>query len=357
MKEYLMRVRTTIGFIAYVTITGTVLLNCSTASARTDEGYTDQIFLTNGDRITGNIKELDRGKLRLRTLTMDTVYLNWVDIESIDSPKYLRIERTDGTFNYGRLQGKEGGDGLDIMDNGRVVSAPKDTVATVRPLKVDESFWAQLEGSIKAGIDYRQATDILNTNLASDILFREIGYEVGLNLQWAETMRNEGNTSSRADFYLDYTRFRPNRWFWKATGGLERNDELGLKIRALGGGSIGKYFLQTSTMRWEVNAGIAVNIEERTNDERINSAEGMIRSSFDIFILSTPVTRLTAAANVFPSLTESGRVRANTSLTFRNEFVRDFFWDLQFYSSYDNRPVGGNEQRDYGLITSLGASF
>lgn len=343
--------------ITHLAVSGTVLLTCSTANALSDGNYTDKIFLTNGDRITGNIKELDRGKLRLRTTTMDTVYLNWVDIESIDSPKYLRIERTDGTFNYGRLQGLENGEGLGIMDNGRVVSAPKDTVATVRPLKVDESFWARLEGDIKAGIDYRQATDLLNTNLASNILLRELGYEVGLNLQWAETKKNEGNTSSRADMFLDYTRFRPNRWFWKATGGLERNDELGLRIRTLGGASVGKYFVQSSTMRWEVNAGLAINIEERTNNKRINSAEGMIRSSFDIFILSTPVTRLTAAANVFPSLTESGRVRANTSLTFRNEFVRDFFWDLQFYSSYDNRPVGGNEQRDYGLITSLGASF
>jgi hypothetical protein len=63
--------------------------------------YTDRIHLRNGDVITGNIKELDRGKLRFKTRTMDTVFINWVNIESIDSDKYLRVERVDGTFNYG----------------------------------------------------------------------------------------------------------------------------------------------------------------------------------------------------------------------------------------------------------------
>lgn len=346
-----------VSLLAYILSGCSLLLAWTTSNALTGGSYTDKIFLTNGDRITGNIKELDRGKLRVSTETMDTVYLNWVDIESIDSQKYLRIGRTDGTFNYGRLQKTEDGSGLAIMDNGRIVSAPNATVATVKRLRVTESFWAKLEGDIKAGVDYRQATDILNTNLASNVRLRQEDYEIGLSLSWNETRRNEGNTSSRAETSLEYTRIQRNRWFWKAIGGFERNDELGLALRMLGGGSIGKYFLQTSSMRWEVNAGLAVNIEERTNNERINSAEGMIRSSFDVFIHSIPITRLTAAANVFPSLTESGRVRANTSLTLRNELVRDVFWDLQFYSSYDNRPVGGNEERDYGLITSLGASF
>ena len=39
---------------------------------KTLEEYDDKVYLKNGDRITGNIKELDRGKLRVKTITMDT---------------------------------------------------------------------------------------------------------------------------------------------------------------------------------------------------------------------------------------------------------------------------------------------
>jgi hypothetical protein len=37
--------------------------------------------------------------------------------------------------------------------------------------------------------------------------------------------------------------------------------------------------------------------------------------------------------------------------------VRDFFWELAFYSNYDNQPAEGAEKDDYGIITSIGASF
>ena len=52
------------------------------ATAQIDDsgGYSDRIHLKNGDAITGNMKELDRGKLRVKTRTMDDIYINWVYI-------------------------------------------------------------------------------------------------------------------------------------------------------------------------------------------------------------------------------------------------------------------------------------
>ena len=83
----------------------------------------------------------------------------------------------------------------------------------------------------------------------------------------------------------------------------------------------------------------------------------MIRSSFDLFKLNIPTTRLSANINVFPGITESGRLRVNTDISLRNEIVRDLFWDLSFYSTYDNQPAKGAASEDYGIVTSIGASF
>ena len=41
----------------------------------TKDEYSDKVYLKNGDRVSGNIKDLDRGKLRIKTTTMDTVYV------------------------------------------------------------------------------------------------------------------------------------------------------------------------------------------------------------------------------------------------------------------------------------------
>ena len=44
---------------------------------------TDVVILKNGDRITGEIKKLDRGKLKLKTDDMSTVYIE-LDLDRAD---------------------------------------------------------------------------------------------------------------------------------------------------------------------------------------------------------------------------------------------------------------------------------
>jgi Protein of unknown function, DUF481 len=329
----------------------------SPAQAQTRETFSDKVFLKNGDRVTGTIKELDRGKLRVKTTTMDTVLLNWVDVESIQSTTFLRVAKTDGSFTYGRVQKSDRAENMSILAAGELVEIPVFDIASMKPIRVDESFWHRLEGDVSAGIDYKKASDILLVNVASQVRLLEEKYEIEFELNWNETQRTEDNDSSRAELSGDYTRFLGNRWFWKASGGFERNQELGIDLRTIVAGSAGKYFLQTPTMRFEVNAGLAVSSENRTDDTTQEGVEGMIRSSFDLFKLNIPMTRLSANVNIFPGITESSRLRVNTNITLRNEIVRDFFWDLSFYSNYDNQPADGAEKEDFGIITSLGATF
>jgi len=328
------------------------------ASAQLDDvgSYTDRIHLTNGDVITGNIKQLDRGKLRIKTLTMDTVFINWVDIETIDSDKYLRIERTDGTFTSGIIRKSDLANELVIEDRGKDVGVPILAVSTIQPIRVQESFWRRLEGDLSAGIDYKKASDILLINMSTNLRFKEEKYELAFNANWNETSRTKDNNSSRADLSTTYTRFLKDRWFWKASGGLERNEELGLNLRTIVGATAGKYLIQNSKLRLELSAGLAENWEDRADGTAIGT-EGLIRTSLDIFKYTLPITRLSASISVFPGITESGRMRINSEINLRNEIVRSVFWDLTFYSTFDNRPPENSAEEDFGIVTSIGASF
>ena len=288
---------------------------------------------------------------------MDTVYLDWVDIHSIESDTYLRIAKTDGSFLYGRVQKSDRQRYVQLMDGDQVVSIPTLDIVSMKPIRVDKSWLSRLEGDVSAGVDYKKASDILLVNVASNVRLREEKYEIAFGLNWNETHRTETNNSSRAELSADYSKFLGNRWFWKASAGFERNQELGIDLRTLLAGSAGRYFVQTSTMRFEVNAGLAASRENGTDGTKRESLEGLIRSSFDVFKLDIPITRLTANVNVFPGITESGRIRVNTDITLRNELIRDFFWDLSFYSSYDNQPTEGGRKDDYGVVSSIGATF
>ena len=329
------------------------------ASAQLDDlsAYTDRIHLKNGDVITGDIKELDRGKLRLKTLTMDTVLVNWVDVESVESNKYLRIGKADGTFTSGTIKKSDIANELIVEDRGQEVEVPVLAASTIQPIRVQQSFWRRLEGDLSAGIDYKKASDILLVNLSTNVRFKEETYEIAVGANWNETSRTEDNDSSRADLSTTYTRFLKDRWFWKGSVGFERNEELGLNMRALVGATAGRYLIQSPTLRFELNAGLAENWEDRTDGTTTASTEGLIRSSLDIFKHTLPVTRLSASINIFPGITESGRMRVNTNVSLRNEIVRSLFWDLSLYHTFDNRPPEDAAEEDYGIVTSIGASF
>jgi putative salt-induced outer membrane protein YdiY len=288
---------------------------------------------------------------------MNTVYLHWVDVQSVDSTTYLRVEVTDGSIKYGRLQKADKVASVRVFDGKESSEIPALQIAGLHPLRVDKTFLQKLEGDISAGVDYRQASKILLANVASSLRLREEQHEIELGLNWNQTQRNEGNNNSRADLSGEYTRILEDRYFWTAIGAFERNEELGLDLRSLLGGTGGRSLVQTDKTHFRVDGGLAISSENRTGGKTQDSLEGVIRSSFDYFILSTPMTRLSADVSIFPGITESGRIRVNTNVKLRNEFVTDFFWDLSFYSNYDNQPPKGADETDYGVVTSLGAAF
>ena len=50
--------------------------------------------------------------------------------------------------------------------------------------------------------------------------------------------------------------------------------------------------------------------------------------------------------------------RLEQILSFRREFIKDLFWELGTYVSYDSRPPeSANSSVDYGIVSSLGYSF
>ena len=57
---------------------------------------TDIVMLLNGDRITGEVKELAYGQLKFATEDMGTLYIEWTKIASLTTTRTLQVEMLDG---------------------------------------------------------------------------------------------------------------------------------------------------------------------------------------------------------------------------------------------------------------------
>ena len=72
---------------------------CADAQAQ----RTDVVTLRNGDRITGEIITLNRGRLEFKTDDAGTLYLEWDKLASVVAARLFEIEIEDGTQYLGSL--------------------------------------------------------------------------------------------------------------------------------------------------------------------------------------------------------------------------------------------------------------
>ena len=320
---------------------------------------TDVVVMTNGDKITGEIKSLEYNRLKLSTYHMGTIYIEWDKIASLESDQYLLLERTDGTRYYGQL---EAGDDQSKLLVKRDVDNPaqpvdKGLIVRAQPI-LGGDIIDRLDGYISAGLDAAKASSRSSIDFAGGLSSRTRKREWAVDGSVNLTDDSAGDTSERYQLQGDYRQFIKARDFYLGFAGLERNTELDLNLRTTAGGGYGRYFVQNNHSEWVGGLGLAYSHENYLGGETVDSVEGVITTSFKVFRYDFPETDIGGTLTLLPSLTQSGRYRAEGDLRAKYEFVDDLYFELKVYGSYDSKsPLADSEQSDYGLTTSLGYSF
>lgn len=332
------------------------LLYLLSAPALADK--TDVIYMRNGDRVTCEIKRLERGQLQVSTDGMGTVHIEWDDIAQIVSKETYIVELADGERVQGTLT-------MPFDDGTLLVTGEEDSrrlamidIVWLDPLKLDSNVLKRWDGSISAGFDTRKADDITSLTAAFDARRRTEKFQLDLDGSWYSRSQDEAEDTIRATFGAVYRRLLPERRYWALIGSLERNDELGIDLRTLGGAGFGRFLQQTGHHLWAATAGVVVNREQRAGSESSETnIEALLSTDFEFYTYDTPKTTFGTSLALFPSLTESGRMRANLDVYLRRELITDLFLELSLYDTWDSEPPEEGEENDYGIVTSLGYSF
>ena len=239
---------------------------------------------------------------------------------------------------------------------------------------MEDTFWSRLQGSLSFGYSFTKASNVAQGNLGLRATHRtEIrSFSLAGSTIITSDQEDEGTQRSNLDFSM--SRFRANRWFNSYLIGFESNDELGLDLRSSIGVGFGRYLIQTNNSELALLGGLVGTAESlQLNDEDAastqpvpsepsvssqESLEGLLGLEYSRYVYDHPAVDLSARLKAFPSITDSGRTRAQLDLSLRWEVITDLFWDVSYYNSYDSDPPSASESTsDYGVITSIGYSF
>ncbi len=345
---------------------GGILILCAltSASPALAREKTDVIVLSNGDRVTGEIKTLEYGILQLSTDNMGTLSIEWNAIRSIDTDFTFDVERAGGRRYAGVIGTSEDGQNLVVRGAGSEDAIP--LTAVTRVAELETGFWQRVSGSFSLGYNYTKSTGIRTSSLSVSSQYRGERIWSTVDISAIDTSSDETESSARESL-SSTVQFRTERpAFLLLLNSIERNDELGIDRRLQSGAAMARYFLQDSDSELMALAGIVANQEwtssqdpnQTLEDDDRASLEGVLGAQWRIFRFNDPEISLSSSAYVYPSITESGRRRGNIDLSLRREIISDLFFDISFYESYDSDPpTEGGPTTDYGVVTSLGYKF
>ncbi len=328
---------------------------------------TDVVVFDNGDRLTGEIKSLDRGKLLFKTDATDTISIEWDDVAFLSSDQNIQVETYDGRRYLGHLKLSPAIKTMSVQVGDEFLDLDASHVVLMTP--IEDNVLERIDGDITAGYNFTKASAVeqlqLGLNLEYQTEIRIYALSLNSTLTSSDTTGEDQESSQRVSLSLDYKRLWPNRWLVSGFLKGDRNDELGIDLRTSVGGGGGRIMTQSNHSRLLLESGLMVSHEnlapgENPLDEEDanDSLEAFVSMDWDWYRYDSPELDLSSALEVIPSLTESGRVRAEFEIAFKWEIIHDLFWQISLYNSYDNRPVAeGAEKNDYGVVTSIGYDF
>ena len=320
----------------------------------------DILILKNGDRITGEIKKLERGNIHIDADYGDNVFIiEWEEVERVESSQNFVVQTSRGKRLSGSIQ-TDASDSSRVLveDAGGTVPVEQEVMVSIQP--VDEGFWGRFGASIDFGLSLTKANETkqLSTRATADYLGED--WSVAGNWDVLRNTRTDVPDTRRTEAGGNFRYFMTDRWYGIGFGNFLQSDELELDLRSTIGGGAGRYLVQTNQWYLSLMGGAAWTNEnffddpESVRDDK-NSGEAFGGAELNGFNLGD--LSIQARFIAFPSLTESGRVRMDFSTDFKYDLPKDLYFSIGFTTNLDTAPPGDTPKNDYIFNTAVGWSY
>ena len=167
-------------------------------------------------------------------------------------------------------------------------------------------------------------------------------------------------TSTRNSLALSAYHLLPSEnYFYEGTGNFLQSSVQGIRLQTSLGVGIGRFFKNTNRSRFALMGGLAwqnTNYHQTDISQPAqNVAAGLIAADLSLFKFSK--TKLDINTQVFPAISQPGRVRFNANMSYFVKLIGDISWTLTFYGNWDTKPPPHFSGSDYGTTSGLSWDF
>jgi hypothetical protein len=324
----------------------------------------DVLVMTNGDRMSCEVKGLDAGVLYVSFDYIDgTASVDWSKVARLESQQLFVVKTENGAVYTGRIKTPETTADrpiqIQVLENlGQETMVDRSQI--VRMIGTSDRFWQRFNGEVSFGVIYSKGNQSTQYTLGSQAAYVRERWNAGASFDSSLSTSAGTSAATRNSIDLVALHLLPwNNWFYSGVGNFLQSTVQGISLQSTVGGGVGRYLKNTNRATLTVLGGGAwQNTRYQQSivpSSSQNLATALIYSELQLFRFSK--TNLSATAGLLPALSDPGRVRFNTNASYYVKLFSDLKWNISFYGNWDNRPPPGFVGSDYGTSSGLSWTF
>jgi putative salt-induced outer membrane protein YdiY len=334
-----------------------LLFFCSRVSA----GRKDVIIMNNGDRFTGEVKRLQNGLLYVETdYVSGNVALDWNQVQSVESTATFKIVLNNGRRLEGKIEKVSGNratrEDFLIEEATEEVTVTSANVVNLETTK--STFWRQLQGSIDFGYSFSSGNSQSALNADSTTAYKTPGWELAGSFDSTFSGQSGAAKTNREDLQGTFNKFLNRNSYVGSISDFLHSSQQDLDLRITLGGGYGHYLKRTTSNSLNWLGGIVYAHESfstaagQPSDQNMEAVLGLqynyIRFNFGEF---------DSQLQVFPGLTDAGRVRLKTNNSLTIKLRNNFHLNFTFWDNFDSQPPPTAKKNELGISSGIGWAF
>ena len=324
----------------------------------------DVLVMTNGDRLTCEIKGLSQGVLYVGFDYIDgTTSVQWSKVARLESKQLFIVTTERGVVYTGTLDTETPAPGRPLQLQVKETPEKEVSLEMSRIVKMGETsndFWRRFNGQINSGIIYSKGNDSIQYNINSLTAYVRERWSAQANLSSSLSSSSGSTVSTRNSLDLNSLRLLKRRdYFCSGGASFLQSSEQGIGLQTTFYGGPGHFFKNNDREVVSLLGGLAwqriIYDQSVAAQPNQNLVAALIAAQIGVFRFNK--TNLSLTASLFPVLSEPGRVRLNANASYYVKLLTNLTWNASFYGNWDNHPPPNFVGSDYGFSSGFGWTF
>jgi putative salt-induced outer membrane protein YdiY len=330
------------------------ILFCASAGA-------DEVFLKNGDRLSGTLAHLTDGKLVFKSDAIGEVTVDVANIQTLATTDLVAIHLKDGTtFDRRILAGQPDQFGIAGGQTLQAQTFQLADLASINPPPKPQPKWT---GSVSLGVTATSGnTSTTTANASVSVQRRSEKDRITAGLDYAKGRQKTQGTNIkttiedwwRAEAQYDY--FISKKFYVFGNGRYEKDAVALLDRRVVVGGGGGYQWIESPEMNFATNLGVASVYEKYSNQTSSNS-EMSLQAGYNFDRQLTKTVKLVHNLTYYPAFDDFGDYYLTTTADLQATLTKNMFASFKTIFNYDATPAANRGSTDVKYILSVGMSF